>query len=211
MNNDVTFKSSFISRLAIPGESHSMNSSSRSSSPDIPIHTPPSESSVDHAPRRRPSTLSIRPQDGQPATSKHLVSADIGFTDEIDIECKDDQDFESGAKNDHIYKATENMAHPSSHLSTDVRSKVPLLAKEGDLRGRENIQSSSGGVEPPFVAHRSTFRSRSPDYNTTGTNKKKYIYAAFFLLLSLISFVVQTETAKYVTQTLHWEKSYCML
>lgn len=36
-------------------------------------------------------------------------------------------------------------------------------------------------------------------------------YAAFFLLVSLISFVVQTETAVYIQHELHWDKAYCML
>ena len=40
---------------------------------------------------------------------------------------------------------------------------------------------------------------------------KKYSYAAFFLGLSLVSFVVQTETAGYVKRELGWDKAYCML
>ena len=42
-------------------------------------------------------------------------------------------------------------------------------------------------------------------------NRKKYTYAAFFLFLSLVSFVVQTETAVYIQHELGWNKAYCML
>ena len=41
--------------------------------------------------------------------------------------------------------------------------------------------------------------------------RKRYTYAAFFLVLSLISFAVQTETAVYIQSQLHWNKAYCML
>ncbi|RAL61039.1 hypothetical protein DID88_010135 [Monilinia fructigena] len=41
--------------------------------------------------------------------------------------------------------------------------------------------------------------------------RKKYTYAAFFLSLSLISFVIQTETAVYIQHQLGWNKAYCML
>jgi drug/metabolite transporter (DMT)-like permease len=41
--------------------------------------------------------------------------------------------------------------------------------------------------------------------------RRKYIYASFFLVLSLVSFVIQTETAVYIQHTLKWKKAYCML
>jgi hypothetical protein len=43
------------------------------------------------------------------------------------------------------------------------------------------------------------------------TTKKKWITAAFFLGLSLVSFVIQTETAVYIQHTLKWKKAYAML
>lgn len=41
--------------------------------------------------------------------------------------------------------------------------------------------------------------------------RRKYIYASFFLVLSLVSFVVQTETAVYIQHELKWNKAYCMM
>jgi hypothetical protein len=54
-------------------------------------------------------------------------------------------------------------------------------------------------------------RSRSPDTQAKLATRKKYTYAAFFLGLSLVSFVVQTETAVYIQHELGWNKAYCML
>ena len=55
-------------------------------------------------------------------------------------------------------------------------------------------------------------RSKSPTYATPeNLTRRKYIYASFFLLVSLVSFVVQTETAVYIQHELGWNKAYCML
>ncbi len=54
--------------------------------------------------------------------------------------------------------------------------------------------------------------SKSPTYATPeNLTRRKYIYASFFLLVSLVSFVVQTETAVYIQHELGWNKAYCML
>jgi drug/metabolite transporter (DMT)-like permease len=64
---------------------------------------------------------------------------------------------------------------------------------------------------PPLFTRRSTMRSRSPDTQAKLATRKKYTYAAFFLGLSLVSFVIQTETAVYIQHELGWDKAYCML
>ena len=97
---------------------------------------------------------------------------------------------------------------PPLHRPTDGRSQLPLLKDE---RGRPSYDSPHGSARPPFVARRSTFRSRSPDYDAHAATRRKYTYAAFFLLLSLVSFVIQTETAVYIQRDLGWNKAYCML
>lgn len=103
----------------------------------------------------------------------------------------------------------ENMSEGSPmHQPTDSRSQMPLLK---DKRGGKPSESPNGIARPPFHARRSTFRSKSPEIETLLDTKKKYIYAAFFLILSLISFVVQTETAVYIQHDLGWDKAYCML
>jgi drug/metabolite transporter (DMT)-like permease len=56
-----------------------------------------------------------------------------------------------------------------------------------------------------------TFRERDPEILARQATKRRYTYAAFFLLLSLISFCVQTETAVYIQRKLNWNKPYCMM
>jgi hypothetical protein len=101
---------------------------------------------------------------------------------------------------------------PPLHRPTDGRSQQPLLPNGDAERGRSgHISSPDVSSHPPLFTRRSTLRSRSPDTQARLATKKKYTYAAFFLLLSLISFVVQTETAVYIQSELKWNKAYCML
>ena len=100
---------------------------------------------------------------------------------------------------------------PPLHRPTDGRSHQPLLHKDDEDRGRTGYDSPNIPPERPVFSRRSTMRSRSPDTQAKLATRKKYTYAAFFLGLSLISFVVQTETAVYIQHELGWNKAYCML
>jgi hypothetical protein len=101
---------------------------------------------------------------------------------------------------------------PPLHRPTDGRSHQPLLHKDDDLqRGRPGFPSPTSSERPPLFTRRSTMRSRSPDSQAKFATRKKYTYAAFFLGLSLVSFVIQTETAVYIQHKLEWNKAYCML
>ena len=60
-------------------------------------------------------------------------------------------------------------------------------------------------------SRRPTIRSRSPENTADRATRRKYIIASGFLVLSLVSFVVQTETAVYIQHDLGWDKPYCML
>ena len=211
MTEDVTFKSSSL--LAVPIEDYSLNNSSRSTSPDIPIHTPPSESSDEHPPKRRPIPLSLRPAGHPVSANPFPASGDIRFTGSRDGKVDEEVVFDLENEHDPSYQIPEDMSRPSLHRPTDGRSATPLLVKEEEREtgDPESMESSSGNTGSAFVSRRSTFRSRSPEYVAKSATKKKYLYATFFLLLSLVSFVVQTESAKYVMETLGWKKSYCML
>lgn len=101
---------------------------------------------------------------------------------------------------------------PPLHRPTDGRSQQPLLQNGDSDRGRSGSLSSPDiSGRPPLFTRRSTLRSRSPDTQARLATKKKYTYAAFFLMVSLVSFVVQTETAVYIQSELGWNKAYCML
>ncbi|KAI1140017.1 NADP-dependent oxidoreductase domain-containing protein [Hypoxylon sp. FL0543] len=109
----------------------------------------------------------------------------------------------------------------------DGRSVTPLLKKSDDEdRGRARYNnsrptsplpvpvstpSSVHSISRPVFSRRSTMRSRSPDTQARMAARKKYTYAAVFLVISLISFCVQTELGRYVQHELGWDKAYCML
>ncbi|KAI1917522.1 hypothetical protein LOZ65_005062 [Ophidiomyces ophidiicola] len=101
---------------------------------------------------------------------------------------------------------------PSLHGPVESRSNVPLLKE--DRRGRQESATFAGSADGRGVSgasRRSSFRSKTPDYDATRATRRKYIIASFFLVLSLISFTVQTQTAVYIQQVLGWDKPYCML
>jgi hypothetical protein len=95
---------------------------------------------------------------------------------------------------------------PAMNRHNDGKSYQPLLAaKDGEP------QLGYDSPLRPTPSRRSTFHERDPEGEARYATKKRYSYAAFFLVLSLISFAVQTETAVYIQTQLHWEKAYCML
>ncbi|KAJ5188348.1 Drug/metabolite transporter [Penicillium cf. griseofulvum] len=98
------------------------------------------------------------------------------------------------------------------HPPTDGRSQQPLL-DDHHRRSRSSLGNRDAEEGRPMLheTRRPTIRSRSPEHDATQATRKKYMVASGFLLLSLISFVVQTETASYIQNELHWKKPYCML
>lgn len=93
---------------------------------------------------------------------------------------------------------------PPLHRPTDGKSQTPLLG------GRSNSGYDSP-TRPALTKRRSTFREGNSELSAKNATRQRYIYATFFLLLSLVSFVIQTETAVYIQHNLHWNKAYCML
>ncbi|KAI1451817.1 hypothetical protein F4805DRAFT_450007 [Annulohypoxylon moriforme] len=121
--------------------------------------------------------------------------------------------------------AMPDSKRPSLFRPNDGRSVTPLLKKSDDEdRGRPRYNNSrptsplpipvstpSSINSRPTFSRRSTMRSRSPDTQARMAAKKKYTYAAIFLVVSLISFCIQTELGRYVQHELGWNKAYCML
>ncbi|KAI9754595.1 MAG: cyclin-dependent protein kinase [Chaenotheca gracillima] len=102
------------------------------------------------------------------------------------------------------------MSRPPLHRPTDGRSQMPLLLSAEDRNG-SSYDASGSPSRPKHHVRRPTLRSRSPNTAAKEANRKKYIVAGGFLLLSLISFTIQTETAVYIQHELGWKKAYCML
>ncbi|KAL9592361.1 MAG: hypothetical protein Q9179_006795 [Wetmoreana sp. 5 TL-2023] len=184
-----------------------VSDSSFSASPGQTIYTPPSEdlrqngSLAAERASRGPSPLRSVTFEPSPSPS-HRDS----FSTETDS-LEKDWDHE-GSTNGHTEKEATMDTRPPLHRPTDGRSQVPLLKDE---RGRSTFAEPNGSARPAFAARRSTFRSRSPDMEGSAATTRKYLYAGFFLVLSLIAFVVQTETAVYIQKKLDWQKPYAML
>ncbi|RVX73956.1 hypothetical protein B0A52_02846 [Exophiala mesophila] len=113
------------------------------------------------------------------------------------------------------YDEADMAGRPSMHRPDEgSHAHDPLLGegKRSFSRGRPKSPNTAGSRSASFAARRSTFRSRSPSYaQPPDLVRRKYIYASFFLVLSLVSFVVQTETAVYIQHELKWNKAYCMM
>ena len=159
-----------------------------------------------------PSYLSRTFDDRESETKVDYSDSD---SDSSDLK-KDVRDSESEFDFDEL--ADMSATRPPLHRPTEGRSQVPLLKDE--RRGRDQSNTAANEEDDDdsdderariSSTRRSTFRSRTPDYDAKHATRRKYIYAAGFLLLSLISFTVQTETAVYVQHELGWEKPYCML
>lgn len=61
-------------------------------------------------------------------------------------------------------------------------------------------------------SQRSQMRSRSPrEVAAENAAKTKYMYASFFLGVSLVSFCIQTELSAYIQHDRGWDKAYCMM
>ena len=148
-----------------------------------------------------PSTPSTSPK------FTHSHNLEPGVTSSFTEERRSEEEDLYGEEDDD--NDDEMETRPPLHRPTDGRSQQPLLKDEG--RGRTQYESPHGSTRPAFAARRSTFRSRSPDLEGSAATKKRYAVAAVFLLISLVAFVVQTETAGYIQNTLGWKKAYCML
>ncbi|KAL9111786.1 MAG: hypothetical protein Q9227_003845 [Pyrenula ochraceoflavens] len=183
-----------------------------SDSTNNPIYTPPESES------QFPKTLHTDPSKRRSSPSPLLLSKRQDGGTEPDpgssaIDVKDSSlklGDPSIEEEDEDSEEEDKMAstRPPMHRPTDGRSEQPLLKDEA--RGRPSYETP-GSVRPPFAGRRSTFRSRSPEFADPSATRKKYTYAAFFLVVSLVSFVVQTETAVYIQHELGWKKAYCML
>ena len=181
-----------------------------SSTPTPTINTPSTSTSPPSAPRSR------LPSPSQPTgnVARKLRSSPPPSSSDIPTEKSREPSWnpkEEVASDSELEDEDEEMAdtRPPLHRPTDGKSQVPLLKDE---RGRPSYDGpTNGSARPAFAARRSTFRSRSPDMEGSAAVRKKYTYAGFFLLLSLVSFVIQTETAVYIQHELKWNKAYAML
>lgn len=171
--------------------------SSRTTSPFVNIPPPAtSESAAPHVAHHGPA---IELQD-QEVEAAETVS-ELAF-----------EDWELGAGSQSGDPRTSTDAdmpsdlRPSYHRHSEGRSHQPLLGNKRDDRVSYDDQS-----RPMLNGRRRTFHERDPDVDAANATRKRYMYAGGFLLLSLVSFAIQTETAVYIQHNLGWNKAYMML
>ncbi|KNG89613.1 hypothetical protein ANOM_002394 [Aspergillus nomiae NRRL 13137] len=104
---------------------------------------------------------------------------------------------------------------PPIHRSvTDSHSQQPLLKDEQRRFSNASFGNGAASEGRPMLHHhtrRPTVRSSGTEQTAEQDTRRKYIIASGFLLLSLASFVIQTETAVYIAGELGWDKPFCML
>jgi hypothetical protein len=115
----------------------------------------------------------------------------------------DDSDFSTWDDDVEDDPGANDIDMPSDLRPGRSSQNLPLLA--GDKQGDYDEESAPTHTRP------SRFRERDSEALAKQATKKRYTYAACFLVVSLISFAVQTETAVYIQHNLGWKKAYCML
>lgn len=138
---------------------------------------------------------------GKPLLQKHKHrDSNVRVPDDLDLEA--DHDLDHGH------------AHAERGRSYQNKYYSGLPSPSGSRPGSRHSDVSAGASVTPrrsAFSRPTTLRSRSPATNARLAARKKYTYAAVFLVISLVSFCVQTELAAYVQHDLGWNKAYCML
>lgn len=156
---------------------------------------------------------------GKPLLTKHKPrDTNLRATDDLDLDLDLDldRDFDLDADHEPISahdQLERGRSYQNSYYSgLPNRHPSPPLSDSGSRPvSRHSNASATPRRQPAFSSRRSTLRSRSPATNARLAARKKYTYAAVFLVISLFSFCVQTELAAYVQHDLGWNKAYCML
>lgn len=146
------------------------------------------KSSRDDAPSGKPLLQKHKHRDSDLRTSAHL-----DFDDEHD----------SGHGHDHLDRGRS--------YQNNYYSGIPSPSNSRPGSRHSNVSGASATPRRSAFSRRSTLRSHSPATNARLAARKKYTYAGVFLVISLVSFCVQTELAAYVQHDLGWNKAYCML
>ncbi|KAK4634210.1 hypothetical protein CLAFUW4_01205 [Fulvia fulva] len=149
----------------------------------------------------------------QPTPLHNLPHPDR-FPSETGIADDEDSDFDDWSN-----EGESSAWHDPASMPSDLRSERPSSFHKPCSHQSQPLLSGDKPPEyespprPGMGSRRSTrFRERDPPIKKPKSDTRtRYTYAACFLLVSLVSFAVQTETAVYIQHDLHWTKPYCML
>lgn len=143
--------------------------------------------------------------------AQHSQSAESAFPRQDGY---DEEDTRSGSER---WEDEGSSAWDDQDMPSDLRPERPSLHRPNSHQHQPLL---SGDKQPEYESpprpgmgsRRSTrFKERDPDVEAKNDTRKRYTLAGAFLLVSLVSFAVQTETAVYIQHDLHWTKPYCML
>jgi drug/metabolite transporter (DMT)-like permease len=122
----------------------------------------------------------------------------------------DDDDF-AWDEDDQDNSNSNNSSSSSNNINNSNRDMMPPDSRRQPGSSSYAAPLLSPENKPTARHARSRLRESHSDTAAARATKQKYTYAAAFLVLSLISFTIQTETAVYIQHSLHWNKAYCML
>jgi len=174
-----------------------------------PVHLSP-PSSRQHSRTSSPFTL-IQPASQANAAGRGAVAGSNSGQDKLpdpNAFANEEETFDDW--NNEIWEDDDNEDSMPSDLRSSLerhdegRSSQPLLASK-------DLPAYDSPPRPRDASRHSRLHERDPELEAKLATKRRYVLASIFLVLTLISFAVQTETAVYITKHLHWEKSYCML
>jgi drug/metabolite transporter (DMT)-like permease len=186
-----------------------MTSDSDSTGGD-PIYTPSNTGTESPSQTLRPAQSSSR----QPSPTPLRISS---LPSDIKQELHPDHQHPDTAIDDAFLSDDDDPAmsgRPPYRRPSGGLSNTPLLSDKPPNHSPSHQRRDSSSHDPMTSSFHSrhTLATKSPVYTEPpNLTRRKYIYASFFLLVSLVSFVVQTETAVYIQHELHWDKAYCML
>jgi drug/metabolite transporter (DMT)-like permease len=189
-----------------------MTSDSDSTGGDL-IYTPSNTGTDSPSQTLRPAQSSSR----QPSPTPLRISS---LPSDIKKQLHPDQQHPDTAIDDAFLSDDDDPEHamsgrPPYRRPSGGLSNTPLLSDKRPNQERDHRRRDDSDDRDPMTSSfhsRHTLATKSPTYaDPPNLTRRKYIYASFFLLVSLVSFVVQTETAVYIQHELHWDKAYCML
>jgi len=197
--------SSPFARLQPQPNTHKEDSTS-SEAFSTPVHlSPPSTRQNSRA--SSPFTV-IPPVEPANVVGQGAVGGQKGEADRLpDLESFNNDDTEGFEEWNNEYwddEEEEEEMPPDLRPSLDQHDgRQPLLSSK--------IQPGYDSPSRPQINRQTSMHERDPDLEAKNATRRRYLLASIFLILSLITFAVQTETAVYITRELQWNKSYCML
>lgn len=152
----------------------------------------------------RKSSLRDDNSSGKPLLQKHKHrDSNLRAPTDLDLDADHDLDHDFDHQHDHLERGRS--------YQNNYYSGIPPPSNSRPASRHSDVSGASATPRRSAFSRRSTLRSRSPATNARLAARKKYTYAAVFLIISLVSFCVQTELAAYVQHDLGWNKAYCML